>query len=81
MWCIPVSEHLEQAQYMARDRKCTLPKASKKQGTPIHMWCILTSEHLEQAPYMAGDRKCTLQKILKNKAPQYTCDAFQYLNS
>ena len=57
MWCIPVSEHLEQAQYMAAYRKYTLPKDSKKQGTPIHMWCIPVSErleHLEQAQNMAG---------------------------
>ena len=48
-WCIPVSEHLEQAQYMPGDRKCTLPKDSKKQGTPIHIWYIPVSENLEQA--------------------------------
>ena len=60
MWCIPVFEHLEQAQYMAGDRKYTLPKGSKKQGTPIHMWCIPVSENFEQAQHMAGDTKCTL---------------------
>ena len=67
MWCIPVTEHLEQAQYRGGGRRCTLPKGSRKQGTPIHMWCIPVSEQLEQAPYMAGDKKCTLPKHCKKQ--------------
>ena len=41
MWCIPVSEQLEQAQYMAADRTCMLAKDSKKQGTPVHILTMI----------------------------------------
>ena len=82
MWCIPASEHLEQAHYMAGERKCTLLKDSKKQVTPLYMWWIAVSENFKQAQQMAGDRKCTLRKDSKKSTPIYCiCDALRYLNT
>ena len=80
MWCILVTEHLEQAQYRGGGRRCTLPKECKKQGTSIHMICIPVPEHYEQAQHMAGEA-ALYQKRVKHKAFQYICDAFQYLNT
>ena len=59
---------IEQAQYMAGDKKGTLPKHCKKQGTSIHMICIPVPEHYEQAQHMAGEA-ALYQKRVKYKAP------------
>ena len=72
MRCFPISEHLEQAQYMAGDRNALCQKTVKNKAPQY----IQVSELLEQAHTWQEIKRALYQKIVKNKEPQYTCDAF-----